>query len=119
MSWRANSLLLGLALLASCSSDAHEECSVKGVVVDVQDGEPLVGVRVEGPDGTKAVSDPRGRFVLGGLSEGSTGKVRAWRSDGWEVEVPLRPLQPGSLEVTLRLAPGSTPAHASEGEAGS
>ena len=112
MSWRASSLLLSLALLASCSSERDEGCVVKGVVVDVQDGEPLVGVRVEGPGGTRAVSDPRGRFILGGLEEGQTGKVRAWRSDGWEVEVPLRPLEPGSLEITLRLAP----AHTSEGE---
>ena len=112
MSCRASLLFLSLALLASCSSGGDEGCVVKGVVVDVQDGEPLVGVRVEGPGGTRAVSDPRGRFILGGLEEGLTGKVRAWRSDGWEVEVPLRPLEPGSLEITLRLAPVRT----SEGE---
>jgi len=91
--------------LWACSGGADTECVVKGVVVDVQDGTPLVGVRVEGPSGTRAVSDTRGRFALTGLQEGIDGSVRAWRSDGWEVEIPLRPLEPGSLQVVLRLAP--------------
>ena len=73
--------------------------------MDVQDGEPLVGVRVEGPNGSTAVSDRRGRFLLTGLQEGLDGPVRAWRSDGWEAEVPLRPLRPGGVEITLYLSP--------------
>ena len=91
--------------LWACSGDAQRGCVVKGVVVDVQDGSPLVGVRVEGPGGTRAVSDPKGRFALTGLQEGLDGNVRAWRSDGWAVEVPLRPLEAGTLEGVLRLAP--------------
>ena len=74
-------------------------------VVDVQDGAPLVGVRVEGPRGVRAVTDPRGRFVLTGLSVGDEGVVRAWRSDGWEAEVELRALAPEGLEVVLHLSP--------------
>ena len=102
--------------LVACSTGAGEDCVVRGVVVDVQDGEPLVGVRVEGPGGTRAVSDPRGRFVLTGLDEGLDGSVRAWRSDGWEVKLPLRPLKRGALEVTLRLSPQRGEAHSSESE---
>jgi hypothetical protein len=112
---RAWWLVIGLATtLAACSADVDGDCVVKGVVVDVQDGEPLVGVRVEGPGGTRAVSDPRGRFVLTGLDEGLEGSVRAWRSDGWEVKLPLRPLKRGALEVTLRLSPQRGEVHSSE-----
>ena len=104
------------AALVACSAEAEEDCVVKGVVVDVQDGEPLVGIRVEGPGGTRAVSDPRGRFILTGLEECLEGSVRAWRSDGWEGKIPLRPLKAGSLEVTLRLSPPREDARSSEGE---
>lgn len=100
-SWAA--LLLGA--LGSCAQGKPADCVISGVVVDVQDGEPLVGVRVEGPNGSRAVSDPRGRFVLTGLQEGLEGPVRAWRSDGWEVEVPLRPLKPGGVDIVLHLSP--------------
>ena len=103
---RSSWVMAALAfVLCACFGDADPECEVRGVVVDVQDGSPLVGVWVEGPGGKRAVSDPRGRFALAGLEEGVTGRLRAWRSDGWEVEIPLRPLQTGSLEVVLRLAP--------------
>lgn len=102
--------------LGGCSTYVDEDCVVKGVVVDVQDGEPLVGIRVEGPGGKRAVSDPRGRFVLTGLDEGLEGSVRAWRSDGWEVNLPLRPLKRGALEVTLRLSPQRGETHSSESE---
>jgi len=110
-------LVIALAsTFGACSTDADEDCVVRGVVVDVQDGEPLVGIRVEGPGGTMAVSDPRGRFLLTGLDEGLEGSVRAWRSDGWEVNLPLRPLKRGALEVTLRLSPQRGEAHSSESE---
>ena len=111
--WPATALAVALV---ACSAEVEEDCVVKGVVVDVQDGEPLVGIRVEGPGGTRAVSDPRGRFALMGLEEGLEGSVRAWRSDGWEVEIPLRPLKPGALEITLRLAPPREDAHSSASE---
>ena len=104
------------ALLMACSSQEGAGCVVKGGVVDVQDGEPLVGVRVEGPSGARAVSDPRGRFTLSGLEEGTSGDLRAWRSDGWEAKVPLRPLEAGPLEVTLRLSPPRHGAHSSASE---
>ena len=57
----------------SCVGESAEESVVRGVVVDVQDGEALIGVRVEGPRGTRAVTDPRGRFVLKGLRVGDEG----------------------------------------------
>jgi len=111
--WTAVALSVALG---ACSADLGGDCAVKGVVVDVEDGEPLVGIRVEGPGGTRAVSDPRGRFILTGLEEGLSGSVRAWRADGWEVELPLRPLNPGAREVTLRLSPQRGAADSSEGE---
>ena len=92
-------------LVASCAVESAEECVVRGVVIDVQDGEPLVGVRVEGPAETRAVTDPRGRFVLNGLHVGDEGEIRAWRSDGWEAQIQLRPLSSECLEVVLHLAP--------------
>ena len=107
MSWPRSIFGLIFCALSSCSQIGSGECLVKGVVVDVQDGEPLVGVRVEGPDGTSAVSDPRGHFILIGLEEGQEGRIRAWRSDGWEVERPLRPLKKGTLEIVLHLGPAS------------
>ena len=96
-------LLASIAL--SCAGEATEEAIVRGVVVDVQDGEPLIGVRVEGPRDTRAVTDPKGRFVLKGLRVGDEGSVRAWRSDGWGAEVSLRALSSKGLEVVLHLAP--------------
>lgn len=89
----------------SCVGESAEESVVRGVVVDVQDGEALIGVRVEGPRGTRAVTDPRGRFVLKGLRVGDEGPVRAWRSDGWEAQVLLRPLVSEGLDIVLHLAP--------------
>ena len=94
-----------LGLLCSCTAERGAECDVRGVVVDVQDGEPLVGIRVEGPEGTRAVTDPHGRFILKGLVEGEGGLVRASRSDGWEAEVSLRPLREGGVSIVLHLAP--------------
>lgn len=94
-----------LCALGACSDVGREACDVRGVVVDVQDGEPLVGIRVEGPDGTRAVTDPRGRFVLKGLQEGEDGLVRAWRSDGWEAQVPLRAVNAGEMNIVLHLSP--------------
>lgn len=109
MSWaRASAaLLLGVLLGVSvaCSGAAGAECQIRGVVVDVQDGEPLVGVHVEGPQGARAVTDPHGRFVLGGMQAGESGVVRAWRSDGWEVELNLRPLAADGVQIVLHLAP--------------
>jgi hypothetical protein len=89
----------------SCFGGNAEESIVKGVVVDVQDGEPLIGVRVEGPRSTRAVTDPKGRFVLKGLRVGDEGEVRAWRSDGWEAQVSLRPLASEGIDIVLHLAP--------------
>ena len=97
-------VLLAAAAL-SCAGEPAEEAVVRGVVVDVQDGEPLIGVRVEGPRETRAVTDPNGRFVLKGLRVGDEGEVRAWRSDGWGAKVSLRPLSTQGLEVVLHLAP--------------
>jgi hypothetical protein len=97
-------VLLASAAL-SCAGERAEEAIVRGVVVDVQDGEPQIGVRVEGPRETRAVTDPKGRFILKGLRVGDEGEVRAWRSDGWEAEISLRPLSPNGLEVVLHLAP--------------
>ena len=89
----------------SCFGGSAEESVVKGIVVDVQDGEPLIGVRVEGPRSTRAVTDPKGRFVLKGLRVGDAGEVRAWRSDGWEAQVALRPLASEGIDIVLHLAP--------------
>ena len=102
--WRA-SVALFLGALGACAQGEHADCVVRGVVVDVQSGESLVGVRVEGPDGSQAVSDPRGRFILTGLREGDSGVIRAWRSDDWKAEVPLRPLKQGGVSVVLHLSP--------------
>ena len=101
------SLLASFFCLAvlSCAGESAEESVVRGVVVDVQDGEALIGVRVEGPRGVRAVTDPRGRFVLKGLRVGDEGPVRAWRSDGWEAQVLLRPLASEGLDIVLHLAP--------------
>ncbi len=98
----ALSICLGVL---SCVGESAEESVVRGVVVDVQDGEALIGVRVEGPRGVRAVTDPRGRFVLKGLRVGDEGPVRAWRSDGWEAQVLLRPLASEGLDIVLHLAP--------------
>ena len=98
-------LMSVFGLVASCAAENTEECVVRGVVIDVQDGEPLIGVRVEGPAETRAVTDPKGRFVLKGLHVGDEGEIRAWRSDGWEAQVQLRPLSTEGLDVVLHLAP--------------
>ena len=117
-------LHLGLVLalvLAACGTDGGERsrgetalspaevvrgarlAQVTGTVVDALSGAPVAGATIEGPGGTRATSDARGRFTLSGLPLGAEGELVARSADGAEARNRLRPLQAGTLEVVLRL----------------
>lgn len=110
----ALALVVSPALVASCgscgSNVSHSSTAVPagraivlGTVLDAGTGEPVPGVRVEGPAGCTATSDARGRFELPDLPVGTRGEVRAQTSDGRTARVSLRALAPGHLEVVLQL----------------
>jgi hypothetical protein len=99
-------LLLALACACACSrrdARAGEEALVVGTVLDAATGAPLAGVRVEGPNGTSAVSESDGRFELEGLHAGDRGEVVAKTDDGRTGSVTLRALSKGRLEVVVHL----------------
>ena len=102
-------LPLALALaLGACgtgrSGTRPGESIVVGTIVDAATGEPLSGVRVEGPGGAHATSGRDGRFELRGLSPGDQGDVTARLPDGRSGRASLRPLEAGPLEVVLHLS---------------
>lgn len=110
----AFALVVSPALVASCGSCgsnvsrssaavADGRAVVVGTVLDAGTGEPVSGVKVEGPEGRTAKSDARGRFELSGLPVGTSGDVRAETADGRKAHVTLRALGPGRLEVVLQL----------------
>jgi hypothetical protein len=110
-----------MALLASCgtrqvsgkeAADAASRTTARqaggpvvvvGTTLDASSRQPLAGVFVEGPGGTQAQSDARGRFLLRGLAVGAQGELVATGPDGRRGSVRLRPLERGSLEVVLFL----------------
>lgn len=102
-------LCFGAAALLGCregveaSSDGRGAPIVAGATLDAETGEALVGVLVEGPRGTRSVSDPAGRFELIGLEEGDSGVLRASRGTEYAGSLPLRPLAAGRLEVVFHL----------------
>ena len=102
-------LVLGGAALLGCregvqaSSERRGAPVVCGATLDAETGEPLVGVLVEGPRGSRAVSDPAGRFELLGLELGDSGVLRATRGAEYQGDLPLRPLAAGRLEVVFHL----------------
>lgn len=112
----AGATLVTLGLLApvglvSCGDGVRAEeaksragaASVTGTTLDANSGEALVGVLIEGPRETRAVSDLAGRFELLGLREGDRGALIASRGARYRGELPLQPLRPGRLEVVFHL----------------
>ena len=112
---------IALALLATaCGSSPEVEGAAKetsavahdtsgaapvvvGTAIEASSGEPLAGVRIEGPGGSQAVSDADGRFVLRGLVVGMEGELRGTAAGGLVGVNRLRPLKAGELEVVLFL----------------
>lgn len=80
-----------------------QSAGVRGTVVDAATREPVSGVSVTAPDGSRARSDEHGRFELSGLAPGLHGELRAEASGGRSGSVPLRPLRAGVLEVVVHL----------------
>lgn len=83
---------------------------VRGTTLDGESGEPLVGVVVEGPRASRAVSDLQGRFVLRGPRVGDEGRLVASRAPSSAGprrygELHLRPLRAEGLEVVFHLDP--------------
>jgi hypothetical protein len=89
---------------SSSLGTSGEQATVHGTVVDAATGEPLSGIKITGPHGTKCVSGAGGRFALEGLHAGDSGEIAASASDGRVATLALRPLRAGDLEVVLRLA---------------
>lgn len=81
----------------------EERVVVRGTTLDAESGEPLPGVEVTAPDGSRTRSDAAGRFEFVDLPEDLSGPLRARADDGRSAENPLRPLARGVLEVVLRL----------------
>jgi hypothetical protein len=79
------------------------EVEVRGTALDARTGDLLAGVRVAGPEGTRAVSDRHGRFKLHGLREGDSGEVRGTLQDGRTDSVMLQPLSKARIDLVLRL----------------
>jgi hypothetical protein len=98
-------LLLSLACACACSGKSRpgEEAVVVGSVIDAATGQPAAEIRLEGPEGSKAVSDAHGRFEVKGLRAGDSGELVAKAPDGRRGSVTLRPLAPGRLEVVVQL----------------
>jgi len=100
-------VLLAAAALAACGSSTEAsgpaEPVVAGACLEAATGEVLAGVLVRGPGGLEVRSDEQGRFVLRGLRVGEAGWLRAESEDGLVAELPLAPLEPGTLEVVFHL----------------
>ena len=90
------------ALLTQVSSD-RGPAIVTGTTIEAASGTPLSGVLIEGPSGTQAYSDEKGRFELRGLSVGESGELIASNGEELRGKVRLRPLTGGELEVVLYL----------------
>ena len=104
----AASLLLALALACACACSGGAdrpgpEATVVGTVLDARNGNPVAGVRLEGPRGIRAVSKDDGRFEMTGLRAGDQGEISARADDGRTGSVVLQPLPAGRLEVVLYL----------------
>jgi hypothetical protein len=102
----AVSLLLALACACACSGRsgrAGAEATVVGTVLDARNGAPVGSVRLEGPQGARAVSKEDGRFEMTGLRAGDAGEIVGRADDGRTGSVPLQPLPAGRLEVVLYL----------------
>jgi len=84
-------------------SRARARATITGSTLDVLTSEPIADVEVEGPLGNKTRSDGAGRFRLGGIPAGSSGELIGRTRDGSVGRVPLRPLEPGNLEVVVFL----------------
>jgi hypothetical protein len=79
--------------------------AVVGMALDARNGEPLGGVRIEGPDGARTVSKQNGRFALEGLAPGIRARITGSLEDGRRAERSVGPLGQGQrLEIVLRLA---------------
>jgi hypothetical protein len=104
----AASLLLALALACACacsgrSNRAGPDATVVGSVLDVRNGAPVGGVRLEGPHGARATSKEDGRFEMTGLRAGDAGEIVGRADDGRTGSLVLQPLPAGRLEVVLYL----------------
>lgn len=77
---------------------------IVGTALDAATGKPLAGVTLTLPDGTKALSDERGRFELRGMAAGLEGELVARHPSGLEGSNRLLPLAGGRLEVVVRLS---------------
>jgi hypothetical protein len=105
--WLAASLLIASA----CDRGSHgadgrpSKATVTGTALDAATREPLAGVAVEGPRGTRATSDASGRFRLSGVPVGEAGEVVGRAEGGLVGRVPLREVQPGGVEIVLFLRP--------------
>ena len=113
-------LLIALLSAAACRSSKEEEENeaaapllaavdleagppvIVGTVVEASSGEPVAGARVVAPDGTAAVTDAEGRFLLKGLALGTAGDLVA-TAGGRRGAVRLRPVSEGRLEVVLHV----------------
>jgi hypothetical protein len=98
-------LVLALACACACSGKSRpgEEAVVVGTVLDAATGQAVPDIRLEGPEGSRATSDERGRFEMEGLRAGDSGEIVAVAPDGRRGGVTLRPLQAGRLEVVVQL----------------
>lgn len=74
---------------------------VTGTVLDARTGKPVAGATVRAPGGQQATTDERGRFVLRGLSLGTSGELVGTTEAGLAGKNRLRPLEGGPLEVVL------------------
>jgi hypothetical protein len=102
----AVSLLLALACACACSGRSNRSgaaASVVGTVLDVRNGAPVANVRLEGPQGVRAVTKDDGRFEMTGLRAGDEGELVARADDGRTGSLVLQPLPAGRLEVVLYL----------------
>ncbi len=90
--------------LHSAAFDEHAgPAVVVGTVLEAATGKPISGARIQGPGGTQALTDSKGRFELAGLKAGMQGRIVAQSSAGLTGENRLRPLAPGQLEVVIYL----------------
>ncbi len=102
----AAALVLALACACACSGRSNRPgpaAIVVGTVLDAATGSAVADVRLEGPQGARALSGPDGRFEMGGLRAGDVGEIVARAGDGRGGSVTLQPLPAGRLEVVVHL----------------
>jgi len=107
---KALALSLICLLGAGCgdSADAGHHGSSKGVIVRgtvrrADDGRPVEGAEITGPEGRHVRSGPGGKFALRGIPQGTSGEVRAEFEGGWSAAVQLRALEVDEMEIVLHL----------------